>query len=210
MLPGLAGDPPSEALQRIRNLATQLARDQAVKAIQELHDQRHALLPEAMARWRDYTLRQLKGLSPGKSAALTATTSRDGTVVTNSEDIATALRKHWQPIFARRTLVAELLATWLAEDTADPGGLRSAIQPLLSPAGECKDRRRDVHRAVDLVGSSARGPGGIPCTAWKRLGSLAVDSLWGALKVLESDDGLEALAAASPQMPTRTTTGTVR
>jgi hypothetical protein len=30
------------------------------------------------------------------------------------------------------------------------------------------------------------------------LGPLAVDSLWGALKVLESADGLQALAAASP------------
>ncbi len=57
---------------------------------------------------------------------------------------------------------------------------------------------RDIRRAVDLAGASAPGPDGIPYAAWKRLGPLAVDSLWGALKVLESDGGLEALAAASP------------
>ena len=43
----------------------------------------------------------------------------------------------------------------------------------------------------------APGPDGIPYAAWKRFGPLAVDYLWGALKVLESAGGLQALAAAS-------------
>ncbi len=55
-------------------------------------------------------------------------------MVTNCEDIATALRRLWQAAFARKTLDAVLLAAWLFEDATDPGGLRNAIQPLLSPA----------------------------------------------------------------------------
>ncbi len=118
--------------------------------------------------------------------------------MTSREDIATAFRQYWQPTFAKKTHDASLLSTWLAEDATHHQGLCSAMRPLLSPTWEWKVRRRGVRRAVDLAGDSAPGPDGFPYAAWERLGPLAVDTLWGALKVLESDDGLDALTAAFP------------
>ena len=89
------------SLEGLRNLAMQYARDKAVQAVEELHDQRHALPSEVSARKRESTLRQLKRLAPGKSAALSVTTCRDGSAVTHSDDIAAALREHWQLTFAK-------------------------------------------------------------------------------------------------------------
>ncbi len=78
-------------------------------------------------------MRQLQRLAPGRSAAFAATTNRDGTVVTCSSDIATALRQHWQPTLALKAIDKGLLATWLEEKTLHPGR-HSAFKPLTASA----------------------------------------------------------------------------
>ena len=57
---------------------------------------------DQLARRRDTVLRQLKGISLGRSAALAATMDEQGAVVTEGSAMADALRKHWEPTFARK------------------------------------------------------------------------------------------------------------
>ena len=49
-----------------------------------------------------------------------------------------------------------------------------------------------------MAGSSSPGPDGIPYSAWKRLGPLAVDVLHMALEELSAEQGQEALLEAFP------------
>ena len=62
-------------------------------------------------------------------------------------------------------------------------------------AEEWPFKRSDLQRALDQAGRSAPGPDGIPYLAYQKLGSLALDVLWGALRQLSSEDAMEALAA---------------
>ena len=55
-----------------------------------------------------------------------------------------------------------------------------------------------MRRAISMAGSSSPGPDGIPYSAWKRLGPLAVDVLHMALEELSAEQGQEALLEAFP------------
>ena len=55
-----------------------------------------------------------------------------------------------------------------------------------------------VALALKYAKNSSPGPDGIPYSAWRRLGPLAIDVLHGALTELSAEQGQESLLAAFP------------
>ncbi len=102
--------------------------------------------------------------------------------MTDGPGIAEALRLHWRPTFSDKGICRARLAAWLKEDAEAGNGLRA-----------------DIRRAVDTAGSSAPGPDGIPASAWKQLGPLAVEVLFAAATALGQGTGLAIMLEASPE-----------
>ena len=67
-------------------------------------------------------MRKLKRLSPGRSAAISATINSRGEVVAEAAEIAAALRDHWGPTFAHKPINRTMLQQWLQEDAENPQG----------------------------------------------------------------------------------------
>ena len=197
----LAVDPLSPALQAgdglapFRDHAVELARERAIEALQDLHSHAQVLLEAEAQRRRWQIHRQLKLISPGRSTGLAAVQRSDGTVVTDPEEMATALREHWAEVFTARPRDGALLSRWMAEEFPEGSGL-----PPLSDA-RWRVRRRDVARAIALSPNSAPGPDGIPYAAWRRLGPLAIDLLAAVSRDLSTESGpahLQELCSLDP------------
>jgi exonuclease III len=189
---------PHLCLARLRDHAVQLAREEVQASLQKLHDDLPSLDEETRARRRSQTLLQLKKIAPGRSSALTAIMDTEGELRTDGPGMASALRQHWRGTFSARRLDRARRLDWFRVDAADRDGLHAAVQPLLANSEAWRVRRSDVRRAVSLAGSSSPGPDGIPYSAWRRLGPLAVDVLHEALAELSAEQGQESLVAAFP------------
>ena len=107
---------------------------------------------------------------------------RAGEVVTDPAEMAAALRAHWQEVFDRRRVDEARLAQWLGEDL-DRAGLPPPDHAAWRP------RRSDVERAVAMSSSSSPGPDGLPSQAWRALGPLGIDVLYGVLREFTMDAG---------------------
>ena len=62
--------------------------------------------------------------------------------------------------------------------------------------GYWKVRRRDVRTAIRRSNNSMPGPDGIPYKAWRKLGELGVEIIFGMVKELAGGDGEELLRGA--------------
>ncbi len=189
---------PHLCLSRLRDHAVSLAREEVHASLQQLHDDLPHLDDEARTRRRSQVLLQLKKVAPGRSSALAAILDTEGELRTDGPGMASALRHHWKDTFAARRLDRSRRLAWFRTDAADRHGLHAAVQPLLADGEAWRVRRSDVRRAVSMAGSSSPGPDGIPYSAWRLLGPLAIDVLHGALTELSAEQGQESLLAAFP------------
>ena len=189
---------PGECLKRLRAHAVELARADATKALQELHDDAPKLEPGPLKQRRSQVLLLPKKVAPGRSAALTAVEDSEGTIRTDGPGMAAALRHHWRDSFAARRLNGHTRQAWLREDASRPDGLHAAVRPLLADQGAWRLRRSDVQRAIALTTFSAPGPDGIPYLAWRRLGPLAASILFDAAEELSQEQGTAAMLEAFP------------
>ena len=79
-----------------------------------------------------------------------------------------------------------------------PSGLWHAVQPLAADEAAWRLRKCDISKAIAMTSQSAPGPDGVPYSAWRRLGDLAVDVLFSAAATLSTATGQERLLAAFP------------
>jgi hypothetical protein len=198
LTPDLLQHAPHLCLDRLRDHAVQLARKEVQASLQQLHDDLPSMDVETQTRRRSQVLLQLKRIAPGRSSALAAIMDSEGELRTDGPGMASALRQHWRGTFAARRLDRSRRMDWFRVDAADRNGLHAAVQPLLVDKEAWRVRRSDVRRAIAMAGSSSPGPDGIPYSAWRRLGPLAVDVLHGALTELSAEEGQDSLLAAFP------------
>ena len=189
---------PTRCLQLLREHAVELARQDALDALQRLHDELPSLNPEMAQRRRSQVLLQLKRIAPGRSTALAAVLDANGELQTSGPGMAAALRRHWASTFSARSLNGAARREWLRRDSESSSGLRQAVRSLAADEAAWKLRRSDITRAIAMTSHSAPGPDGVPYSAWRRLGALAVDVLFAAAAELSTATGTERLLAAFP------------
>ena len=177
-----------------RDHAVQLAREDAINRLQELHQDLPNLdLSEATKR-RGHIMQLLRRVSPGRPTHLQAVQLADGSVSTDPDRMATALRSHWAPVFSSRRGHPRLFRQWLEEDL--PRHTLAALPPPGDPAWVVT--RQDIQRALDRSPNSSPGPDGIPFLAWRTLGPVAATALFEAYQVLSSPRGSDVMLAEYP------------
>ena len=98
------------------------------------------------------------------------------------DQIAAELTRHWGKVFGNANIDEAALQEWLRQAIHPP----NACPP--TNAARWHKRKKDVARAIRCSGNSMPGPDRIPYVAWKRLGPLAVDVLFGAATAMAKAD----------------------
>ena len=181
-------------LERARNHAIELAREEAIAGLQDLRDRRQELSEFELAVRRGRNFRLLARLSPGRGKKICATRSASGTISTSPATMANDLRGHWEKVFSRKETNAELRQQWLDEAAALDG--RPPLPHV--DAGCWRVSRRNVKSAIDQSSSSSPGPDGIPSHAYKTLGWAAAKVIHEAMQALSGDDGAQRLRSSDP------------
>eukprot|EP00959_Pyramimonas_sp_CCMP1952_P013331 281131-Pyramimonas_sp.AAC.1 len=189
---------PHRCLSRLREHAVGLARADVQSSLQRLHDEAHGLPDNVLRQRRSQVLLQLKRIAPGRSTSLSAVAGADGALRTDGPGMAAALKEHWRDTFSARALDRTRRREWFCEDAGRANGLRAAARQMLGDTSAWQLRRSDIRRAVSLTTSSAPGPDGVPYLAWRRLGALAVDTLFDAAVELSEEHGRDSLLEAFP------------
>lgn len=192
---------PAGCLQILRAHAAELAKQGALAALHRLRDDLHSLPEAAAAQRRSQVFQQLRRVAPGRTSALPAIIDSAGELRTTGEGMAEALCCHWRDVFAARSLGRTARREWLRADAAAPSGLRVAVRAVAQDTAAWRLRRSDVRRAIASTSRSAPGPDGVPYSAWRRMGALAVDVLHAAGAELASERGAGAMLETFPLDP---------
>ena len=96
-------------LNSLRNHITSLYEKNCAKMLRELMDDEEGLGPDVVQSRKVSIQRKLQKLVPGTSASPSATLTLDGRIVTDTDEMANALRSHWQYIFSNKPVNEELL-----------------------------------------------------------------------------------------------------
>ena len=131
---------------------------------------------------------------PGSSGNLGAMVDDEGRIITYTPCMADLLRNHWSRTFHNKETNRPHLRRWLQAAYEDEG------PPCKAKPQEWTPRKRDVIRAVNMAGSSAPGPDGIPYAAWKIAGNGAIDILWAALRAINMDDNATTCHHPRPRL----------
>ncbi|CAK0845847.1 unnamed protein product, partial [Prorocentrum cordatum] len=186
-------------LEAIQAHAVELARDSALRQLQEIHNaEGDADVDEpdfeALQRRRNRVMQLLARLAPGRSAALGGVVDRHGVILTDPEDMAQALRSYWQGVFRRRQHDDRVLRRWCAEDLG-PAHL-SCLRRLCRE--EWLPSRADLDKAIKEAPKFSPGPDGLPLAVWRSLGPLGGGVLEATLRDMMSGDGPEIVARDCP------------
>lgn len=164
----------------LREMVVRLARDAAVKDMQDLQSALPDLPPGVVAVRRQSVMQRLCRPSKGRTNALAAVGLVGGRVTSDRAEMAEALREHWAAKFAPKHIAPAIRQQWLAEQFApDRAGHREplAADPRWRPS------RGALRRAIAQSVDSAPGPDGVPYAAWRRLGRLVEAKLFPARPV---------------------------
>lgn len=180
----------SSALQELQEHIVELCRYNVQARVEELRDLKPSLPDYNYAVLKESILVQMKRLVPGSTTAsiggVQDETNTD--ILTEAEDIAHMLSKHWQAVFDRKEIDRPLLERWLSRigTTLPFSGANAEYTPSLT----------DVEEAIQESRDSAPGPDKIPARAWKRLRELAAPLLHQVLLQLRttSADQLRSVA----------------
>ena len=189
---------PGRAIAILKDIAVELAKKHLKEDLAALHQDLPGLAPELAKRRRESIMLKVRKLAPGRAGMVGGVMDEQGVVRTDRDQKADVLRRHWGETFRERRVDETLLQEWLNDDAVAPNGLTAAMSRATGDAGRWKVRRKDVQAAIDRAGASAPGPDGIPYAAWKALGPLGCDILFGAAKCLEQEGNFEALQAVFP------------
>lgn len=138
---------------------------------------------------RSYIQRKILRLTKGMTTGLGALQLPNGDITTDAETITTELRRHWSTVFAERHINSDQLNRWLEEEfpPAHDGGYQDAhIPPPTDPQWQITPE--DIRRAIRHSPNTMPGPDGIPFLAWRRLGDLAVNTLYHLSTTLMQDN----------------------
>ena len=178
----------------VREHAVGLARDHALdtlgKAKEAAKDGDQARATRAKQKYS----RLLFRLAPGRCSSVKAVRDGDGTYLTESSSIANALRTHWREVFRARGIDEARLQVWLAEDAAERGRRAPSHHNLRG----VQLTRRHIRTALSTSNNSAPGPDGLPYAAWRRIGDIAVDTLYEAFRDLCGEDAEGSLTDDYP------------
>ena len=97
-----------------------------------------------------------------------------GHITTTPSDIANILRKHWGGVFKRKEVNSAAVQIWMAElFVEDETGVFLTGLPGHGE-GSWRIKRRTIKRAVEGARNTMPGPDGIPASAYKILGDVAI------------------------------------
>jgi hypothetical protein len=185
------------SLEAVREHATELARTGVIEDLAALDNSRGQTDLQVLQRNKEHILTRLKRLVPGSTSGINALQAPDGQVTTDRERMGTILSEHWSEVFRKKGINEELLDAWLA-DIFPPD------QPTGLPAPTSEKwtvRKKDLAWSIKCARDTAPGPDGIPYTAWRRLGPLALDTLYEAMQALATVDGKAQLDSMEDGMP---------
>ena len=172
-------------LRALKDHAVDLAREIAIELMQSAQTISEENGNFEADRKKKKGMRLLHKLAPGKGGAVGAVVGDRGEVLSDPQDMANHLRKHWAEVFRARGVDETKLQTWLDED----GQQRSEQGPTHDAVQGLRLRKRAIRKALKLSNNSAPGPDGLPYGAWRALGDLAVDLLHGAFVDLTLPEG---------------------
>ena len=193
---------------QLQDYATELAKQNILEELRDIQDSDLEPNDFRCTTRRNNALTALKRLRPGACNPLSAIQLPSGEFTTSSSEIAAALAQHWGRTFRRRDIDTELLRSWLdslpslrgdytqevdqltpSTRPRDPGcSPPQASGPQARPRAKrpalptdnhhWRIRRRDMEDAIKYSGNSCPGPDGVPFRAWRRLGALAITTLY--------------------------------
>ena len=167
-------------MTQLRQHAVELGRQALLDDLRGFQEARSNMDPMQAQAVKDNLHSRLRRFAPGASSVLRAVQLSDGSVTTRPAEIAQALATHWSQVFGTRPLDRVALERWL-EQSLPPDAPRPQQDPRAWAV-----RRRDVSRALRTSGNSMAGPDRIPYEAWRRLGALGVDILFGTARAMAS------------------------
>ena len=152
--------------------------------------------PEEKNKAKENILKKLSRLSPGENNGINAMVHRDGHVTTSPQEIAEILRDHWKGVFKEKHVELAALQIWM-EDLFlknEEGVFITGLPEVGSSRWVI--RRKAIAKAVKTARNSAPGPDGIPATAYKALGPIAIDLLHQVSECLCTPHGVAELTSA--------------
>ena len=177
-------------LDGVREHAVELARGSVTEDLAAL--EKSDMETFAWSQRKEHILARLRRLIPGASTSLSAMKDAAGNITADPEEMADILRAHWGSVFTKQNIDKQLLEKWISNATLRDDGDR--LPPTSAP--EWKVTREEIELAVKQSGDGMPGPDRIPYKAWRKLGTLAVDILHGAIEGLASDGANELLRQA--------------
>ena len=167
---------------------------------------------DATTRGKSSIISKLKRLLPGGSTTLAAMQTESGEVTDKADEMAEALRVHWERVFQAPLVNLAEMREWLGslrppgsgeqdrEEEVRPGDplhrRRLPRKAVPREAWKWRVRRCDVEQAIRAAGNTPPGPDGIPFAAWRSIKGLWVSILLGVARQLERKDAPEVLQQA--------------
>ena len=182
------------AHRSLRDHAVDLARTLALDQIRSAQEAAEELGQFEATKKRKKGSRLLHKLAPGKCGAIGAVIDSRGKFLTDPQEMANHLRQHWLEVFRAKGVSQDRLHAWLDEDAT----VRSQHGPVHDTVANLRLKRRAIRRALKMSNNSAPGPDGIPYGAWRALGDVAVEVLFGAFSDLILPEGPEMLRRDYP------------
>ncbi len=116
---------------------------------------------------------KLRRLAPGRSGMVSAIKLRDARILSEEAEVSDDLRQRWRQVFGPREHQRQLLARCTEDDAQGlPDYNRWAVN------------LQHLQRAIDDAPAFSPGPDGILLQAWKPIGPLGTDGLWGTFQTL--------------------------
>jgi hypothetical protein len=181
-------------LRLVRDHAIELAREHALEELKQVQADMMDGNNSQVQYKKQKCTRLLSRLAPGRVGSVNAIRNSRGEIRTDTVSIANLLKEHWSKIFLAKGIDLAKLKIWLEEDRAH----RCEAELAPFPEQPCRLRKRHLRKAVEHSNNSAPGPDGIPFAAWRKLGPLAIDTLFDAFRDMTSADGPERMAEHYP------------
>ncbi len=181
-------------LRSLKDHAVELARELALEQMRSAQDDSDGHDNFEKDKRKKKGMRLLHRLAPGKSGAIGAVIDNRGKFLTDPQAMANHLRLHWANVFKAKGVNQERLQAWLDEDSdgrAEQGPTHEGLRSI-------RLKRRAIRQALKQSNNSSPGPDGIPYGAWRALGEVAVDVLYGAFGDLIRDEGPEIMRRDYP------------
>ena len=177
-------------LTRLRAHAVELGRQSIGDDLRQYQAAQHTMDASQAQAVKDHLHIRLRRFRTGAATGLRAVQLSSGEITTQADRIAAELASHWGRVFRDRPVDKLILANWLHHVLPS-----AEVRPPRDPS-RWRVRRRDIAFAVKHSGRSMAGPDRIPYEAWRILGDLGVDVLFGAAQAMERPDFDAAVRAA--------------